>query len=256
MSISHNTISGIDLFKEEIKDTFLLHIPHASTHIPDYTGFDLEKVERNLSSLTDWATDEIFNVAGIGKIVTPFSRLFCDVERFPDDAEPMYRIGRGFFYTKGYDGLELREMDTEFKQRVFRDYYQMHHELFFHEVNKRLGQYGVCHIIDCHSFNEEPIGSLVAHPLSPDICIGTDAYHTPDYLLRYTMNFWTRHGYSVELNNPYSGCIIPSEFYGTEKNVKGIMIEINKRLYMDGKQVNGEKVSRLNMLMNEFFENL
>ena len=51
-------------------------------------------------------------------------------------------------------------------------------------------------------------------------------------------------------------CIIPSEFYGTEKNVKGIMIEINKRLYMDGKQVNGEKVSSLNMLMNEFFENL
>jgi N-formylglutamate amidohydrolase len=60
----------------------------------------------------------------------------------------------------------------------------------------------------------------------------------------------------VELNNPYSGCIIPSEFYETEKNVKGIMIEINKRLYMDGERVNREKVGRLNMLMSDFFENL
>lgn len=256
MSITHNTISGIDLFKEEIKNTFLLHIPHASTHIPDYAGFDLEKVENNLTCMTDWATDEIFDVNGIGRIVVPFSRLFCDVERLSDNAEPMYKIGRGFFYTNGYDGAELRKMDTELKQRVFRDYYQTHHELFFHEVNNRLKQYGVCHIIDCHSFNEEPIGSLVGNPASPDICIGTDAYHTPDYLLRYTMNFWTEHGYSVELNNPYSGCIIPSEFYETEKNVKGIMIEINKRLYMDGEQVNREKVGRLNMLMSDFFENL
>jgi len=249
-----NAISGIDLSREEIKGTFFLHIPHSSTRIPDYAGFDLEKVENNLARLTDWATDEIFDVHGIGKIVTPFSRLFCDVERLGDDAEPMHKIGRGFFYTKGYDGSELRKMDADFKQRVFRDYYQAHHALFFQEVDKRLKRYGVCHIVDCHSFNEEPIGSLLYQPASPDICLGTDAYHTPDYLLRYTVNFWAGHGFSVEMNNPYSGCIIPIGFFGLNKNVKGIMIEINKRLYMDDIRVNEEKVNRLKTLMNAFFD--
>lgn len=256
MSIAYNTLSGTSLFKQEILNTFLLHIPHASTHIPDYAGFEVEKVEENLACLTDWATDEIFDVNGVGKIIAPFSRLFCDVERFDDEAEPMYKVGRGFFYTNGYDGAELRKMNTELKEHVYRDYYQPHHELFFHEVNNRLKQYGVCHVIDCHSFNDDPLGSLVAHPKSPDICIGTDEYHTPEYLLNYTMNFWARHGYSVEMNNPYSGCIIPSEFFRSDKNVKGIMIEVNKRLYMNGEQVNPDKVRKLNMHVAGFFENL
>lgn len=102
MSIAYNTLSGTSLFKQDILDSFVLHIPHSSTHIPDYTGFDMEKVQVNIDQLTDWATDEIFNVGGVEKIVTPFSRLFCDVERFDDDVEPMLQIGRGFYYTNGY----------------------------------------------------------------------------------------------------------------------------------------------------------
>ena len=37
-----------DFFKDEIKDFTLFHIPHSSTIIPDYTGFDREKINHEI----------------------------------------------------------------------------------------------------------------------------------------------------------------------------------------------------------------
>ena len=236
-----------------INNTFLLHIPHASTIIPSYEGFIMNKIEENLHLLTDWATDKIFDVQGIDKIVTPYSRLFCDVERFEDEGEPMAAIGRGFFYTNGYDGASLRALDKDVKARVYTDYYLKHHQFFYETVKEKLAKYGVCHIIDCHSFNDNPLVPFSNNPLSPDICIGTDAFHTPQNLSDAALDYFKKHGYSVEINNPYAGCIIPKHFYLTNNNVKGLMIEINKRLYMNNGVINEEKVENLNEVMNDFF---
>ena len=256
MSIAYNTLSGTSLFKQDILDSFVLHIPHSSTHIPDYTRFDMEKVQVNIDQLTDWATDEIFNVGDVEKIVTPFSRLFCDVERFDDDVEPMLQIGRGFYYTNGYDGSDLRSIDPVFKDLVQKEYYETHHRLFYEKVKDRLDKIGVCHILDCHSFNDIPVGTLLENPKSPDICIGTDPFHTPDYLLNYAFKYFANAGYSVEINNPYSGCIIPKPYFNENSNVKGLMVEFNKRTYMNDTVVDRDKVEHLRILMQGFFESL
>ncbi len=237
-------------------DTFLLHIPHASIEIPNYEGFIMDKIEENTHLLTDWATDKIFDVEGVDKIVTPYSRLFCDVERFEDEGEPMAAIGRGFFYTNGYDGSPLRTLDKDFKASVYTDYYQKHHQLFYDAVKEKLAKHGVCHIIDCHSFNDEPLVPFMDTVLSPDICIGTDAFHTPQNLSDAALDYFKNQGYSVEINNPYSGCIIPKPFYEVNSSVKGLMIEINKRLYMDNGIVNDRKVKSLNEVLNNFFSDL
>lgn len=254
--IRYNTVSGMSLFKNEILDSFILHIPHSSTHIPNLEGFILDKVEENLNLLTDFATDKLFDVAGIEKIVTPFSRLFCDVERFEDESEPMFNLGRGFYSTNGYEGSELRKLDVEAKNVVYRDFYLNHHELFYGKAKEKLERHGVAHIIDCHSFNDNPLIPFDENPKSPDICIGTDPFHTPDYLLNYTVNYFTNIGYTIEVNNPYSGCIIPKPFFKTNNDVKGIMIEVNKRLYMEGFIVIEEKVEQLRIIMNGYFEEL
>ena len=246
----------MSMFKDDILDSFILHIPHASTDIPTLEGFVLDKVEENTILLTDWATDKIFDVDGIEKIVTPFSRLFCDVERFEDESEPMLDVGRGFFYTHGYDGSELRKLDVVLKELVYRNFYLKHHERFYHTAKEKLERHGVCYIVDCHSFNDNPLVPFNKNPKSPDICIGTDHFHTPDDLLNYTLNYFKDHGYSVEVNNPYAGCIIPKPYYMNNNNVKGIMIELNKRLYMNENTVNDEKVVQLNMVMKGYFSEL
>lgn len=250
-----DTLAQINLFSDEIKDCFILHIPHSSANIPNLESFNLELIDENLQLLTDWNTDEIFDCDGVRKIITPFSRLFCDVERLDDDNEVMYKIGRGYFYTKDYLGRDLRSDNPELKKSIYNDYYISHHSQLKNEVDKVLELYGQCYIIDCHSFNDKPIGSINESPLSPDICLGIDEFHTPNYLLDNISLYLEKQGFSIEINNPYSGCIIPLEYYEKDKRVNGIMIEINKRLYMDDTNtvVNNEKVIYLKQIFNNFF---
>jgi N-formylglutamate deformylase len=55
--IAFNTFLGMKLFGDEIKESFILHIPHSSKEIPDYTGFNsncIQLIENELLKLTDW----------------------------------------------------------------------------------------------------------------------------------------------------------------------------------------------------------
>lgn len=246
----------VNLFSDEIKDTFILHIPHSSVEIPSFDFFNLDLIQDNLNEMTDWETDKIFDCDGLRKIITPFSRLFCDVERLEDKDEEMFKIGRGFYYTKDYLGRELREENIEFKSIVYKDYYQQHHIRLKNEVDNVLNLYNHCYIIDCHSFNDIPIGSLNQNPLSPDICLGVDEFHTPQYLLDFISLYLIKMGFSVEYNNPYSGCIIPLDYYQKDKRVRGIMIEVNKRLYMSGGIVDDNKVLYLKQIFNNMFNQI
>jgi len=67
----------------------IIHIPHASTHIPTREGFlvDGARIEKELLTLTDWHTDDLFvDAAGDDHpVAAGSSRIFCDVERFAYD---------------------------------------------------------------------------------------------------------------------------------------------------------------------------
>ena len=47
------------------------------------------------------------------------------------------------------------------------------------------------------------------------------------------MDVFARRGLRVEVNRPFSGAMVPAQFYGTDMRVHAVMIEINRRLYMD-----------------------
>lgn len=86
----------------------------------------------------------------------------------------------------------------------------------------------------------------------PDICIGADEYHTPQKLTDIIKLQFESLGYSVEINSPFSGSIVPSKYYKQDKRVVSIMIEVNRKLYMNeetflkSKQFNtiSKKISR------------
>lgn len=91
-------------------------------------------------------------------------------------------------------------------------------------------------IVDCHSFSS----SVLQHeadktfPL-PDICIRTDEYHTPHYLIDTVIRFFEERKYKVKLNSPFKGTIVPLKFYHKETKVMSLMIEINRKIYLDEK---------------------
>ncbi|MBU3680199.1 MAG: N-formylglutamate amidohydrolase [Candidatus Kapabacteria bacterium] len=252
--MAHNTPDGqIESADTNIdRASVVMHIPHASTHLPSLEGFVLDAILPNMALQTDWATDAMFDVEGVKQIVTPFSRLFCDVERLRDEDEPQFKSGRGFYYTLGFDGSLLRHEDANHKRHVHKEYYTAHHTLLDETVHSALAATGKCCIIDCHSFNDQVVGTLCDTPHDPDFCIGTDGYHTPDALRDYAVDFFKSRGYTVEIDNPFSGCVIPMSVYQSNPNVTGLMIEVNKRLYMVDLRILRDQVGQLQRVMSDF----
>jgi N-formylglutamate amidohydrolase len=67
----------------------------------------------------------------------------------------------------------------------------------------------------------------------PDFNIGTDPYHTPKELVYLSVAFFETAGHSLGIDWPYSGSIVPMEHYLKNKQVKSIMLEINRGLYLN-----------------------
>lgn len=214
----------------------ILHIPHSSTRIPYKDGFVVNdfELEKELLLLTDWYTNEIFMNPIDIPVKADFSRIFCDVERFiEDEKEIMSNVGMGVLYTYSDNGSLLRDVTPELRKQIITDFYLTHHQRLTQIVNDHLSKYGKALIIDCHSFPSVPLKrDLNQRGDRPDINIGTDEFHTPNDFFEIVDSFCKEHGFSIGINWPYQGTIIPMEHYHTNPNVISLMIEINRKLYI------------------------
>jgi N-formylglutamate deformylase len=97
-----------------------------------------------------------------------------------------------------------------------------------------IAQSGVCLIVDCHSFPSVALPyELDQTSERADICIGTDAFHTPSLVRDAIVEAAKREGYSVAVDAPFSGALVPLSAYQKDRRVLSVMIEVNRRLYMD-----------------------
>jgi len=218
----------------------ILHIPHASTNVPDYSGYLVSPkiVDQEAKMLCDLYTDDLFEAPNELTLKANFSRVFCDVERFADDAkEPMSKFGMGSLYTKLDNGKDLRKITPEYRAKVFANYYYEHHNQLDALVKSQLDRWDKALIIDCHSFPNIPFNrSLDTSGTRPDFCIGTDDFHTSKSLEQVATQFFKAYPqYTLGINSPYIGSMVPNAFYGKDKRVQSIMLEVNRDLYMDAK---------------------
>lgn len=183
--------------------------------------------------MTDAWTDELFDVDGVDRLEFPVSRLLVDPERFDQDAdEPMAAVGMGAVYTRTHDGKELKT--TAARSALMTAYYYPHHLQMEQWVQTQLKVSERCLIIDCHSFPSSPLPcDQDQHANRPDICLGTADPHTPQYLLKAAKKAFEDLGYNVSVDQPYAGTIVPLKWYGKDSRVGSIMVEVNRRLYMD-----------------------
>jgi hypothetical protein len=66
-------------------------------------------------------------------------------------------------------------------------------------------------------------------------------FHTSERLASEAVNAFAQHGLDVAVNRPYSGALVPARCYRRDDRVAALMIEINRRLYMD--EATGEKLA-------------
>ncbi|MSR25272.1 MAG: N-formylglutamate amidohydrolase [Nitrospiraceae bacterium] len=221
----------------------LVHVPHSSTVIPDSvrTGLRLSDraLELELLNMTDWFTDELFDhtlALGGTLFVNRLSRLVVDPERFPDDTqEIMAARGMGAVYAKTSDGRALRQESIGAdRQELLSHYFHPYADAIADQVSRILNRHGHCLILDGHSFPSQPLPyELDQTSARPQICLGTDSFHTSPKLVEAIEELCSREGVSTARDRPFSGTYVPLRFWRSDQRVAGLMIEIRRDLYMD-----------------------
>ena len=220
----------------------VLHVPHASRHIPadereaiHLTDDDLQK---ELLRMTDAYTDQLFPQTPVeaARAVFEISRLICDVERFPTDQhEPMATRGMGVIYTRTSRAEVLRaQPDSVTRQSILDRWYWPHHSQLERMVDHVVNQSGVCLIVDCHSFPSVALPyELDQTGQRTDFCVGTDSFHTPEFLCDVIVAAVRDAGYSVAIDTPFAGALVPLKSYHKDRRILSVMIEVNRRVCMD-----------------------
>ena len=239
----------------------IIHIPHSSLNLPDifYSKIHIskEEIEQENIFVCDYLVDKFLPSNFSNIIKFEYSRLFLDVERFKDDnLEEMSKYGMGVVYTKAHKGKEFNNIDLEYKNKIIDTYYNKHHELLDNMTSNILEKYSKCYILDLHSFSDEFIYEVLNLTDAPDICIGYNDNFYDLTLINKTINHFKNYEYTVKANFPYSGSIIPNRYYNNNNtNIYSLMIEINKRIYLDNNvSLNLDKYSKLKKCMNEYYK--
>jgi N-formylglutamate deformylase len=225
--------------------SFVVHVPHASRHIPSDIRGDIlltdAELEIELERVTDHDVDVLFEpVVELGGVMflNGSSRLVIDPERFrDDDEEPAAALGAGAVYLKASDGRLLRDPDrySTMREDLLLRYYDPYAAAFQDCVQDLLTRFGRCLIIDAHSYPEAPL-PWEQHPDGdrPQVALGSDHFHTPTDLLDLLGSEVRASGLSVARDMPFSGTYVPMAFYRRARNVTSVMIEIRRDVYRDG----------------------
>ncbi len=240
-----------------MSSSIILNIPHSSTllprcaiprpfHEPSGLAYNacggryyvinqiLEDYRKEIPYMTDWYTDELF-INGIGKpLVSPLSRLLCDMERYKDESnEEMSVIGMGVCYTHDHNLKRLVTYKLDHRKKMIEEYYDPYHRALSQYAEEALMEHKYALVLDCHSFSDTPYKCDINQAYGrPAVCIGTDSLHTPRELVDILVSYFKDFGYSVKINNPFSGTMIPVGFEKNQ-NLLSVMIEINRSLYLD-----------------------
>jgi N-formylglutamate deformylase len=229
-----------------MRESILIHVPHGSVAIPDDVRKSIlltdEELAAEVLTAVDLYADELFALEGAARIVNEYCRTVFDPERFRDDAhETMAAHGLGAVYTHTSDGRPLRAISDEAREKMLRRFYDPYHERLERTVSGIVEKHGKCLIVDGHSFPSKPFPFEADQSLlRPDICVGTDEFHTPEPLAEAVEAYCARRGMSTKRNSPFAGAITPMKHYRKDARVKSVMIEVNRRLYMD--ESNGKKL--------------
>jgi N-formylglutamate deformylase len=220
----------------------VLHLPHDARDIPaevrDQFLLDDRELGREVLRMTDHRTADLFGAhRTAGRVArAPVSRLVVDVERFEDDAlEPMAAAGMGAVYTHTSSmPAAAQTLDPSEREALLERWYRPHHRRLEQLVEDALRQHGRAVVLDAHSFPSRPLPyERAASSDRPDICIGTDPFHTPAALRDAFVNAFASEGFRVAVDTPFSGALVPVRYYRRDPRVQSVMVEVNRRLYLD-----------------------
>jgi N-formylglutamate amidohydrolase len=94
-------------------------------------------------------------------------------------------------------------------------------------VEERLARVGRVTVIDVHSYPSQRLPYELGGVQRPSVCLGTDPYHTPQWLLSRARETFSACG-DVAENTPFAGCYVPLRHFEKDRRVSALMVEIRR----------------------------
>jgi len=232
----------------------VLDSPHSGNHYP--ADFAPALAMGRLAMGEDRFVDELVADApqhGAPLLRALFPRVYLDPNRDETDLDPALlaedwpdalspteksRVGMGLIWRLlgGETPIYARKLTVaEVKRRLVHYYWPYHRHLQELLDGAYEGFQGVWHL-NCHSM---PSVSSVQHRegvgvARPDITLADGVGRTcePDFI-EFLRERLVARGYEVKLNDPYRGATLVHRYADPAQNRHSLMIEINRRLYMD-----------------------
>lgn len=220
----------------------LIHVPHSSRSVPGWarTGLLLDDagLARELDAMTDAHTDLLAQEANrlaqrsATLFINRLSRLVVDPERFPDEREEMLAVGMGSVYTHGHDRQPIRAIDEASRRELIASVFDPYARKLTEAVHGILRRHGRALIIDLHSYPAHALPyELHTGDPRPQICLGTDTFHTPTALRERAREAFFE--FEVGIDTPFAGTYVPLDQYGKDSRVHSLMVEIRRDTYLD-----------------------
>ena len=218
----------------------LVHVPHAGTRIPPSVReailLDDEALATELRMLTDHRTDvlaEGTGQLGATRVINRVSRLVVDPERFPDEREELAAHGMGAVYTRGHALQPLRAPGPDEVEFLLARYFRPYAATLTEVAEQLLAAHGRLTIVDLHSYPSVRLPYELRDGPRPQLCVGTDPFHTPDWLRTLVAEVAVAHHLDVGLDTPFAGSYVPEAQYGRDRRVTSVMLELRRDLTLD-----------------------
>jgi N-formylglutamate deformylase len=189
---------------------------------------------------------------GATLLYATFPHMYIDANRAANDIDPAVidgewpvpiqqsgagKRGLGLIKTTSRYGNPVQEEPLRVEEitRRITKYHEPYHRELSRVIREKRERYGLAVQISCHCM------SAVGMPTHPDpgqdradFCIGdmNGTTASPEYR-DLLVSLFKDAGYSVSVNTPYDGGILMSRNADVENNIHSLMIETNKRLFID-----------------------
>jgi N-formylglutamate amidohydrolase len=229
--------SHFTVVDESATSPVIVHAPHGSRFIPPQLlpsyAVSEQELELERDRMTDHFTDTVAReTAGASAMINGLSRFVVDVERFPDEREEMLAVGMGAFYTHGSQGQLVRAPEHT-THAALAQFFASYSAAFTQLVTRTLAVHGRAVIIDLHSYPTQPLPyELHSSEPRPQLCIGADSTHTPEWLIEAVRRAFPH--LECGVNQSFHGTYVPLEHYeARDTRVSSVMLEVRRDTYMD-----------------------
>jgi N-formylglutamate amidohydrolase len=156
-----------------------------------------------------------------------------DPERFLDPAaEMMESRGMGAVYTRTSDGVPLRQADAARRDALLARWFHPYTDALDATLADLIARHGRAVIVDLHSYPSARMPHELGEDQRPEVCVGTDDAHTPEWLADRVERACADAGFGTARNSPFSGAYVPRQHLGAT-DVASVMLEIRRDQYLD-----------------------